>query len=112
MVRIAVETMVWSSAARNMPSIRPDRISMICRYVRGPDSSVVRTSVSAMIELLPQFVGVLVEVLLAGRVQPSEQGGEGGDLRLGPVADQPFQALPATCLQSLQQPLALGAGLE
>ena len=31
-VRIAVETIVWSSAARNMPSISPDRIVRICRW--------------------------------------------------------------------------------
>ena len=36
MVLIAVETIVWSSAARNMPSISPDRIVRICRWVNAP----------------------------------------------------------------------------
>jgi hypothetical protein len=30
-VRIDVATMVWSSAARNMPSINPERMVRICR---------------------------------------------------------------------------------
>ena len=36
MVRMAVATMVWSSAARNMPSISPDRIVRICRCDSAP----------------------------------------------------------------------------
>jgi hypothetical protein len=36
MVRMAVATMVWSSAARNMPIIRPMRMVTICRWVSGP----------------------------------------------------------------------------
>src|SRR6478735_5823335 len=35
-VRIAVATIVWSRAARNIPIIRPIRIVTICRWVRGP----------------------------------------------------------------------------
>jgi hypothetical protein len=35
MVRIAVATTVWSSAARNMPSIRPTRMVTICRCASG-----------------------------------------------------------------------------
>ena len=35
MVRIAVATMVWSSAPRNIPIIRPPRIVRIWRWVRG-----------------------------------------------------------------------------
>jgi hypothetical protein len=30
----AVDTIVWSSEARNMPSIRPDMIIRICRWVK------------------------------------------------------------------------------
>ena len=41
MVRIAVETIIWSSAARNMPSIRPVRIVMICRCDSSPLLRVV-----------------------------------------------------------------------
>src|SRR6188472_4085275 len=36
MVRIAVATMVWSSAARNMPIISPMRMVTIWRWVSGP----------------------------------------------------------------------------
>ena len=36
MVRIEVATIVWSSAARNMPAIRPDRIVRICRWLSSP----------------------------------------------------------------------------
>ena len=36
MVRMAVATMVWSSAARNMPIIRPMRIVTIWRWLSGP----------------------------------------------------------------------------
>ena len=39
MVRIEVATIVWSSAARNMPAIRPDRIVMICRWLISPDAA-------------------------------------------------------------------------
>ena len=35
-VRIAVETTVWSRAARNIPIIRPMRIITICRWVKPP----------------------------------------------------------------------------
>ncbi len=35
-VRMAVETTVWSSAARNIPIIRPMRIITICRWVKPP----------------------------------------------------------------------------
>jgi hypothetical protein len=38
-VRIAVETTVWSRAARNMPSISPARIVRICRWVKAPLAS-------------------------------------------------------------------------
>src|SRR5437879_5774018 len=34
MVRIAVDTIVWSSAARNIAIIRPPRIVRICRWVK------------------------------------------------------------------------------
>src|SRR4051794_6551823 len=35
-VRIDVLTIVWSRAPRNMPSISPDRIVRICRWVYSP----------------------------------------------------------------------------
>src|SRR6185503_3862139 len=37
-VRIAVETMVWSRAPRNMPIIRPVMMVRIWRWVYSPDS--------------------------------------------------------------------------
>ena len=37
MVFIAVDTTVWSSAARNIPSSSPESTTMICRCVRAPD---------------------------------------------------------------------------
>src|SRR6476660_6652791 len=64
MVRIAADTMVWSRAARNMPSSNPDRISMIWLWVSRPDSSSGGAIgswaswswvASAMVELLLQF---------------------------------------------------------
>ena len=39
MVRIAVETIVWSSAPRNMPIIRPVMMVRIWRWVYWPDSA-------------------------------------------------------------------------
>jgi hypothetical protein len=36
MVRIAVDTIVWSSAASRIPSINPPRIVRICRWVKPP----------------------------------------------------------------------------
>src|ERR1700712_4161348 len=39
MVRMADVTMVWSSAARNMPSISPPRISRICRWLSCDDDA-------------------------------------------------------------------------
>ena len=47
MVRIDVATIVWSSAARNMPIISPDRIVMICRWLRGFGARVQRRSTGA-----------------------------------------------------------------
>src|SRR6476619_5830720 len=38
-VRIAVETMVWSSAARNIPDMRPARMMTICRWVKDVGAS-------------------------------------------------------------------------
>ena len=41
MVRIDVPTMDWSSAARNMPRSRPDRIVRTWAWVYSPDSGPV-----------------------------------------------------------------------
>ena len=41
MVRIDVETMVWSRAPRNMPIISPVMMVRICRWVYSPDSDWV-----------------------------------------------------------------------
>ena len=54
MVRMAVATMVWSRAARNMPIIRPTRIVMICRWVRGPSG---RAGAAAAMSVLHGGVG-------------------------------------------------------
>ncbi len=35
-VRMAVDMIVWSSAARNMPISRPTRMVTICRWLRPP----------------------------------------------------------------------------
>src|SRR5882757_9268444 len=43
-VRIAVETIVWSSAARNIASIRPVSIVTICLWLRAPLLVVVPAS--------------------------------------------------------------------
>ena len=39
MVRIEVETIVWSSAASSMPAINPSRITRICLCVRPAGDS-------------------------------------------------------------------------
>src|SRR6478735_899901 len=61
MVRMDVATMVWSSAARNMPSIRPPRIVRISRWVGG-------TNVEA-------FVWAGGSVVLCWDIGPSRQTG-------------------------------------
>src|SRR4051812_50103949 len=38
-VRIAVETIVWSSAARNIPDMRPARMTTTCRWVKDDGAS-------------------------------------------------------------------------
>ena len=44
MVRIEEATMVWSSAARNMPIISPLRMVMICLWLRSGSSSWARVA--------------------------------------------------------------------
>src|ERR1700728_1124870 len=50
-VLIAVETIVWSSAARNMPMTRPDRIVRIWRWDSAPSDgeSVGRVAVAVLL---------------------------------------------------------------
>jgi hypothetical protein len=50
MVRMAVPTMDWSSAARNMPRSSPDRIVKICACEYSPDCSAfsLTTDVSSV----------------------------------------------------------------
>ncbi len=57
MVRIAVATTVWSSAARNMAIISPMRMVMICRWDRPSEASIASR--------LRPFSNVLNEPLLA-----------------------------------------------
>ena len=47
MVRIEVETIVWSSAASSMPAISPIRIVRICAWVRPMAGSASRIVVVA-----------------------------------------------------------------
>jgi hypothetical protein len=49
MVRIAVETIVWSRAARNIASIRPVRIVRICLCVRAPLSFASTSTVDDVV---------------------------------------------------------------
>jgi hypothetical protein len=43
MVLIAVATIVWSSDARNMPSISPDKMVRICRWLSSPPDEAAGT---------------------------------------------------------------------
>jgi hypothetical protein len=54
MVRMAVDTTVWSRAARNMPSISPDRIVRIWRWVKTPlesGAAAARRSAAAVVRV-------------------------------------------------------------
>ncbi len=55
-VRIAVLTIVWSRAARNMPSSRPLRMVRICRWVSPPggDDGAASSGTAAVSVIPPQ----------------------------------------------------------
>src|SRR4051794_22993550 len=60
MVRIAVETMVWSSAPRNIPIIRPVMIVRICAWVYSPDSdAAVDAGCCGGVVIAPHPIGCL-----------------------------------------------------
>src|SRR5450631_4147664 len=110
MVRIAVETMFWSSAAKNMPSMSPTRIVRICRWVKVPaigvsfvtfaDPSSTEPATASPIPLLRQLAAVHViergrarcgAGWATGRLRP-----EPGDLgKVGQLERQPLRDVVA-----------------
>src|ERR1700733_2238193 len=63
-VLIAVETIVWSRAARNMPITRPDRIVRIWRWVSAPSGDELAGGESAWRVGAVVMRAVLLPILL------------------------------------------------
>ena len=124
MVRIAVETMVWSSAARNMPSIRPDEDREDLAV--GEDAAGVRRG--GRRAGVPAFGragagGLAHRISLGGRwggagvghagqgggevvEEAAEQGGEGGEVGGVPVGGDPLEVALPLAAQRLQRGVA------
>ena len=123
MVRMAVATMVWSSAARNIPIIRPTRIVTIWRWVSGPSGGPVvdrggSRGAAAGGQAAPGVAGGVESFI--GR--PSGEGGEGGlevggevaqvrgergDVVVGPVGEQAREPAVAVLADGGEQRHAL-----
>src|SRR3954453_477101 len=89
MVRMAVETTVWSSAARNMPSNRPTRIVMIWRWVKTPLASGAAAAARASLRpAAPWRGGGWVIGGLSGAGGAGGGGGGGGGVLAGRAAGQ------------------------
>src|SRR5690349_5576966 len=121
MVRIAVATMVWSRAARNMPIISPTRIVTIWRWVRGPSG---RAGAAAAMSVLRGVrvvgraggggigagaAGGLFAHVEEGGAEALEVGGEVRGVVVVPVGEQGGEPLVARVLDPGDQGLALGA---
>src|ERR1700729_827590 len=87
MVGSAVATMVWSRAARAMPSMRAPRITRIRRCSALAASS----STGAIASSVTSFVQVLLEVLR----ETTEQVGQGGQVVVVPILQEQFEPGPA-----------------
>src|SRR5580704_13527116 len=83
MVGRAVATMVWSSAARNMPIMSPDMITRICRCVKAGPSGELTVGVAGELTgpVLSVIYGQHVGTGLARATRPRPGGGDDGARR-------------------------------
>src|SRR6478735_2012572 len=126
MTRMALATMVWSSAARNIPSIRPMRMVMIsrCESAGAParasacDGSAVVSDMSVLFLLLVLGGGIghgrrrCPPGPEVGVERVAELAQAGDELRGGgpvPVAEQPLEPGGAAVLDAAED-LVAGVG--
>src|SRR5271165_4325066 len=83
MVGSAVETMVWSSDARNIPSMRAPRTTRMRRCSAGVTPSSGIGGGAARSDATPGL-----QVVLERGGEPPQQRGEGGQLGLVPTLEQ------------------------
>src|SRR4029079_15432449 len=92
-VRIAVETIVWSRAPRNIPLITPVMMVRICRWLYSPDADEGEVEDFAAEDIVPHSIGCSRQPLNRAResrldLQPTPVGRDPVRLLVAPLRRQ------------------------